>query len=1061
MTRRRTIGLVGVAMGLAAAWAAPRELLAQSQDRDFGHCVEGTRETVSCWNPLAGAEIPEDLSRYPEFLPNLRGWDFRVNLPYVRFQRLRSGPGSPVVMAGVVEDPRPMYSAGQANPSAVYFHRNNAIWMFRADTDGQIVFALLPSRADAVTGRPENARTLIGGWQRVGTAPGPGFTTNRVAVAVTGVGIGTATVHVAAQGRDGRIYHSQRRVDTATPLGWTSAWQDLGPAASAPSLAAVDASRVAVAFVDPGRSVVVRHLDPGAPAWSSPAVAGRQADPFPPRLVWDGVATNVLFSGGERLRHSLRLPAASTFTEPTTVSTLLPVNAGQFDVMAFNNGLHAVIRTRTGDPVGSGLFYTTTTTAPGGPSRWTIPSDVDMKADDAPRIAALAENVLVVVRTTSGLVASARKDPNSVDNRITGGALADRWLDAGQPVDASVAGTLGNLEVLAFNNDVYLTAACAIDSPTDSVIVNLGRAVVKSLFTGKWQMTLAHGERASNPVPFGPAGGVRLVGDFNNDRRTDIIRFPQKAEGGLGPAPAFVRLVNPPGSPTLFGDEAVWHRFFSLAGEIPLVGDFDGDRRSDIVTFVQKAQNFADGTPIGPAPVWVALSTGSSFTTSRIWHRFFSLKGEIPLTGDFNGDGKTDIVTFVQKAQNFADGTPIGPAPVWVALSTGTSFTTSRIWHRFFSLKGEIPMVGDFNGDGRDDIATFVGALQRNADGSVLGQAPVWVALSNGTTFEPSRVWHTFFSLKGERPMVADVDMDGKDDIVTFLQGRGPGLRKNNVFVAFSTGNRFDRSVTWASDQGGPTDTPFPGNSSGRVLSDLTQDAPDAAKPMQDFYVFEASGALRIATAMRMVPYPVGAPFERYRFFTDKGLGAAAFPEFIHATGPNRCLSSPFVFGLIGAAGVGGPTFMLSSVRPGGGQGHILEEQGHSLWANCLRANKDPFTMFARIFQTPLQNGGLDANNMPGCDTAFDDCRDPEHFFIGLMIDYRLNGDEFRSQILNGPVAARSRRRAQYLWFKQHWYRGAEFKRGPARDVSLRANGVLCLPGECAIDPPVFTPSVP
>jgi hypothetical protein len=141
---------------------------------------------------------------------------------------------------------------------------------------------------------------------------------------------------------------------------------------------------------------------------------------------------------------------------------------------------------------------------------------------------------------------------------------------------------------------------------------------------------------------------------------------------------------------------------------------------------------------------------------------------------------------------------------------------------------------------------------------------------------------------------------------------------------------------------------------------------------------------------------------------------------------------------------------MFSSVRPGGGQGHILEEQGHSLFKNCLRANKDPFSIFASIYQTPMAAGGLDAINMPGCEAGFDDCRDPEHFFLELIKRYRLNGNKFRSRILFGP--ARSRRRAQYLWLKQHRYQGAEFTRGAQEGVSHYQNGVLCLPGECRID---------
>ena len=84
---------------------------------------------------------------------------------------------------------------------------------------------------------------------------------------------------------------------------------------------------------------------------------------------------------------------------------------------------------------------------------------------------------------------------------------------------------------------------------------------------------------------------------------------------------------------------------------------------------------------------------------------------------------------FTQQLEKDANGNVIGPAVVWVALSDGTKFMTSSVWHKFFSLKGEIPMVGDFNGDGKDDIVTFTQQQQKDAAGDLIGNAVVWVSL--------------------------------------------------------------------------------------------------------------------------------------------------------------------------------------------------------------------------------------------------------------------------------------------------------------------------------------------
>ncbi|MBQ0982951.1 FG-GAP-like repeat-containing protein, partial [Micromonospora sp. M61] len=94
------------------------------------------------------------------------------------------------------------------------------------------------------------------------------------------------------------------------------------------------------------------------------------------------------------------------------------------------------------------------------------------------------------------------------------------------------------------------------------------------------------------------------------------------------------------------------------------------DGRDDVVSFTQGSLN----------DVYVATSTGSAFTgTSVKWNDFFGLNGETLLSGDFNGDGRDDIVAFTHGSL----------ADVYVALSTGTTFLGATKWHDFFGLNGE------------------------------------------------------------------------------------------------------------------------------------------------------------------------------------------------------------------------------------------------------------------------------------------------------------------------------------------------------------------------------------
>jgi hypothetical protein len=257
-----------------------------------------------------------------------------------------------------------------------------------------------------------------------------------------------------------------------------------------------------------------------------------------------------------------------------------------------------------------------------------------------------------------------------------------------------------------------------------------------------------------------PAGGgfSGVAGDFNGDGRDDIVTFTR------GPA-ADVYVALSTGS-SFSGTGVKWHDYFAVGSETPLVGDFNGDGKDDIATFTRGAA----------ADVYVALSTGSSFSGTGVkWHDYFAVGSETPAVGDFNGDGKDDIVTFTRGAA----------ADVYVALSTGWSFAGTGVkWHDFFAVGSELPSVGDFNRDGRDDIVTFT----RGA------AADVYVALSRGSYFAGTGVkWHNLFAVGAEIPGTGDFTGDGRDDIVTFT--RGPAA---DVYVARAAGRTFTGTgVKW------------------------------------------------------------------------------------------------------------------------------------------------------------------------------------------------------------------------------------------------------------------------
>jgi M6 family metalloprotease-like protein len=210
--------------------------------------------------------------------------------------------------------------------------------------------------------------------------------------------------------------------------------------------------------------------------------------------------------------------------------------------------------------------------------------------------------------------------------------------------------------------------------------------------------------------------------------------------------------------PGHFGPTSRWANSFCLTGETPGVGDFNGDGFDDVVTFLKNSDPNQTGW------VYVALNDKSgSLGGTSVWNQYFSIGSEIPMTGDFNGDGRDDVITFLPNAG------------VFVALSNGTAFVNSSNWYPSgaFMLSGETPLVGDFNGDNRDDIAVRSGS-------------EVWVSLSNGSAFAAQSMWTGNFQTG--TPRVGDVNGDGRDDLVCFVQNTRPAPIAGDVEVALSNG---------------------------------------------------------------------------------------------------------------------------------------------------------------------------------------------------------------------------------------------------------------------------------
>ncbi|HMJ15318.1 MAG TPA: hypothetical protein VK524_28075 [Polyangiaceae bacterium] len=95
--------------------------------------------------------------------------------------------------------------------------------------------------------------------------------------------------------------------------------------------------------------------------------------------------------------------------------------------------------------------------------------------------------------------------------------------------------------------------------------------------------------------------------------------------------------------------------------------------------------------------------------------------------------------------------------------------TTPDKWSDDFCKAGETCMTADIDADGKADLVAF----SKNAAGRV---SDVWVARSNGASgFSTPEKWHDNFCQGSEFCAVGDVDGDNDDDLIAFTQSATPG----------------------------------------------------------------------------------------------------------------------------------------------------------------------------------------------------------------------------------------------------------------------------------------------
>ena len=215
------------------------------------------------------------------------------------------------------------------------------------------------------------------------------------------------------------------------------------------------------------------------------------------------------------------------------------------------------------------------------------------------------------------------------------------------------------------------------------------------------------------------------TGDFNGDGRDDILW--RNIDGQLS---NWLATATGGYSPNTANAAAVVPTSWQVAG----TGDFNGDGRDDILW---RNTN-------GTVSDWLGTATGGFTPNDANAARSVPISWSVVGTGDFNGDGRDDILW---RNAN-------GEVNDWLGQANGGFVPNDANALTSVDAAWKVDGTGDFNGDGRDDI------LWRHTDGTI----STWSGQANGGFVNNGAISGVFVPLDWSVVAVGDYNGDGRDD---------------------------------------------------------------------------------------------------------------------------------------------------------------------------------------------------------------------------------------------------------------------------------------------------------
>jgi hypothetical protein len=290
--------------------------------------------------------------------------------------------------------------------------------------------------------------------------------------------------------------------------------------------------------------------------------------------------------------------------------------------------------------------------------------------------------------------------------------------------------------------------------------------LVCALSTSASFAQLSFSPKQAAPLPNGTA--IMASGDFNNDGRQDAVATVYNSSTSSYEPVIYLSTA-----------DGTYDAPKSLPGFVQAIGDFNHDGNLDFAT-----------TQSGNNPVSIYLGNGDG--TFQAAKTFTGPSSNIQslLAADLNHDSKTDLIEVLAGASN---GNLYTALQIWISNGDGT-FTEGQSINTSIgpvaNQQAASALIGDFDGDGKPDIALIYGYVNQNSYSvPTSSTVQIWYGDGAGHFGSPS-----YFADPNKNfdsvPFVADLNNDGRSDIVSVSDSLSGSTAGPTLALFFGNSNR-------------------------------------------------------------------------------------------------------------------------------------------------------------------------------------------------------------------------------------------------------------------------------